>query len=91
VNCCARTLKTSEQVYLKTRKILVVALKLDASTSSGRAGAVGMLYATLQVRLQGAGLVDYYPKVLKGVMSTGCCACGAFCSWVLILGVLVLR
>ena len=41
--------------------------KLAASTSSGRAGAVGMLQAILQVMLQGAGPVGYCLKVLKGV------------------------
>ena len=57
--------------------------KLEASTSPGRAGAVGMLQAILQVMLQGAG-----PLLI------GRSACGAFCSWVLVpfltLGLLAL-
>ena len=36
--------------------------------------------------LQGIGPVAYYPKVLKGVVSAGCYACGAFCYWVLVPG-----
>jgi hypothetical protein len=45
--------------------------QLEASTNSGRAGAVGMLQAILQVILQGAGPVGYCPKVLKGVLLIG--------------------
>jgi hypothetical protein len=75
--------------------------EVDANMSSGRAGAVGMLQAILQAMLQGAWPVDYSSKVLKGVVSAGYCACrafwtsflgivlaacGAFCSWVLVLG-----
>jgi hypothetical protein len=37
--------------------------------------AVGMLQAILRVMLQGARPVGYCPKVLKGIISTGCCAC----------------
>jgi hypothetical protein len=45
-------------------------------------GAVGML----QVMLQGTGPVGYYLQVLKGVMSAGCYAYRAFCSWVRLVG-----
>ena len=48
--------------------------QLAASTSSGSAGAVGILQAILQARLQGVGPVGYCPKVLKGVIFAGCCA-----------------
>jgi hypothetical protein len=44
-----------------------LSIELAASTSSGRAGAVGILQAILQAMLQGAGPVDYYLKVLKGI------------------------
>jgi hypothetical protein len=54
-------------------------VELGASTSSGRASAAGMLQAILQailqVTLQGAWPIGYSPKVLKGVVSIGCCAC----------------
>jgi hypothetical protein len=60
-----------------------------ASTSSGRTGAMGMLQVISQVMSQGSWLVGYSLQVLKGVVSAGCCARGAFCSWVLVLGVLV--
>ena len=62
-------------------------LELEASTSSGRAGAVGMLQAILQAMLQGAGPVGCCPKVLRGVLLIGRSACRAFCSWVLVPGV----
>jgi len=39
--------------------------------SFGHAGPKGNATAILQVMLQGAGLVDYYSKVLKGVLLTG--------------------
>jgi hypothetical protein len=42
-----------------------------ASTSSRRAGAMGMLRAILQAMLQGTGLIGYCLKVLKGIISTG--------------------
>jgi hypothetical protein len=45
-----------------------------------------MLQAILQVMLQGAGPVGYYLRVVKGVVSAGCCACGAFCCWILVPG-----
>jgi hypothetical protein len=35
---------------------------------------VGILQAILQAMLQGAGPVVYYLKVLKGIISAGCCA-----------------
>jgi hypothetical protein len=61
--------------------------QLEASTSSGRAGAVGMLQAILQAMLQGAGPVGCCLKVLRGVLLIGRSACRAFCSWVLVPGV----
>jgi hypothetical protein len=54
-------------------------IELAASTSSGRARAVGMLQAILQATLQGAGPVGYCPKVLRGLYLL--VACWAFCSW----------
>ena len=48
--------------------------QLAASTSSGSAGAVGILQAILQAMLWGAGPVGYCLKVLKGVISAGCYA-----------------
>ena len=84
--------------------------ELEASTSSGRVDAVGMLQAMLQVMLQGARSVDYSLKVLKGILFLGprfwvlylllsggfaprssslgvmLATCGAFCSWILVLG-----
>ena len=68
----------------RVKGLLFYCIHLEASTSSGHADAVGMLQAILQVMLQGAWLVDYYPKVLNGAVSAGCCACGPFCSWVLV-------
>jgi hypothetical protein len=62
--------------------------QLGASTSSGRAGAVEMLQAILQVMLQGAGAVGYCPKVLKGIISARCYTCCL--RGVLFLGVLFL-
>jgi hypothetical protein len=59
--------------------------ELGASTSFGRADAVRMLQAVLQVMLQGAGPVGYYLKVLKGVVSAGYYTYRAFWSWVLVL------
>ena len=53
--------------------------ELEASTSSGRVDAVGMLQAMLQVMLQGARSVDYSLKVLKGILFLGPCP------WVLYL------
>jgi hypothetical protein len=43
--------------------------ELEEGTSSGRAGAVGMLQAMLLVMLNRARPICYYFKVLKGVMS----------------------
>ena len=63
-----------------------VSAELGASTSFGRAGAVGMLQAILQVMLQGAGPVGYYLKVLKGAVSAGYYTYRAFFYWVLVLG-----
>jgi hypothetical protein len=60
--------------------------ELGASTSFGRADAVRMLQAVLQVMLQGAGPVGYYLKVLKGVVSAGYYTCRAFCYRVLVPG-----
>jgi hypothetical protein len=48
-----------------------------------------MLQAIFQVMLQGAWPVGYSLKVLKGVVSARYCACGPFCSWVLVPGVLI--
>jgi hypothetical protein len=56
-------------------------MQLEASSSSGRAGAVGMLQAILQAMLQGAAPVCYCPKALKGIVSAGCFTCRMFCSW----------
>jgi hypothetical protein len=42
--------------------VSVTTIKLAASTSCGRASAMGMLQAILQAMLQGAGLVGYCPK-----------------------------
>jgi hypothetical protein len=54
--------------------------QLAASTSSRRAGVVGMLQAILQAILQGASPVGYFLKIIKGIVSVGCYACRAFCS-----------
>ena len=63
-------------------------LQLVASTGSGRAGAMGILQAILQAMLQGPGPVGYCLKVLKGIISAGCCArcLVGVCSWILAPG-----
>jgi hypothetical protein len=59
----------------QTRDYLALFIgQLAASTSSGSASAVGILQAILQAMLQGAGPVGYCLKVLKGIISAGCCA-----------------
>jgi hypothetical protein len=48
--------------------------ELAARTSSESASEVGILQALLQTMLQGAGPIGYCLKVLKGIISAGCCA-----------------
>ncbi|PMD15274.1 hypothetical protein NA56DRAFT_349943 [Hyaloscypha hepaticicola] len=73
--------KLFQQDYFETYQLV-------ASTSSGSAGAVGILQAILQAMLQEAGPVGYCLNVLKGIISAGCCA--RCLLGVLFLGVLFL-